>query len=718
MIYWFGTKYQEIENGIRKFTISQINKEKNNRKYIPKIFIETVVAKEKLRYFSQPYRFYSKVIYSFHTNIKNSSFISALENLHYPVPPLHISPKMRSTNLKENCQDLIDAVDHYIKPSDILADEHDDIKKEHFEKIPINKQHLYYYQRYKFHFFGYYDRIISDFKKDLRLFVSQTILLVSKAGYGKTNLICDFTENFLLKKSKICLYFTGRDFNQMADTESIEEAISRIIFIEKKYRFSDIISLLSFKKINEYVYIVIDGINEQNDLVSFSLSLEQFIQRCNNLNIKIILTCRSEYFQERFGNLENLEDISIVYMDELKIPETHRKYLIDNYFSFFDIPIKSSQVSDDVIETFSEDKLLLRFFCEAYQGERNVPPLYDLYRLEIFTHYLVRNYQKIIGLEDCLKEIILYMIDNQKLSDIPYNALSNETKQIIESATYENLLIRKDIVINPDIAFSKNEVINFVYDEFRDFLLASYLIILWSENKSKAKDRLDKLAGVKNIVAEGLQKYLCLWAIKNSERELLRYLSSFNYFSDAFINSIFESSENVISEEDLALLKNIFLQNQGYAILIITKLLYRCDVIHYPILNINFLFEQITEMNDSQYNDLVITGLQNQYDFQHTYITSICTDIIDAFLDRQVSKEIGIIIIKLLIYLSGVKDELYRDRMSAFGLYPAIEAFSRIKDNFRYDELQVILEQCYQSTRISFIRKGIEKILDGLKERT
>lgn len=104
----------------------------------------------------------------------------------------------------------------------------------------------------------------------------------------------------------------------MGDSETIEEAISKIIF-SNEFSFLDLLYLIRFDKKLDRLYIIIDGINENKNLASFAQSLQQFIQRNIDNNIKLLLTCRSEYFEERFGNLKHLASVSILQMDRYRV---------------------------------------------------------------------------------------------------------------------------------------------------------------------------------------------------------------------------------------------------------------------------------------------------------------------------------------------------------------------------------------------------------------
>src|SRR5271157_88450 len=83
--YVVGDKYKNISKRLDEFTLQEIGKEKKSRKYIPNIFVETTEIKEKLRYFSEPYVFFSKIVEQTDRELQTSFIVNALKQIHYPV---------------------------------------------------------------------------------------------------------------------------------------------------------------------------------------------------------------------------------------------------------------------------------------------------------------------------------------------------------------------------------------------------------------------------------------------------------------------------------------------------------------------------------------------------------------------------------------------------------------------------------------------------------
>lgn len=712
--FYFGRKYKNIESTVNKFTILQIDKEKNSRRYIPAVFIETIDVKERLRYFTEPFKFYPKVVDIAKRDIGKSLFITTLHQIHYPIDEIYFPKLGNKNNLNLKCELACEALDEYSDMVNIVGEKAGRLKEEHLERIPNDKKHIYTYHYVNLEFFSSYERVKEEAKKNFKLLSDNVALITGRAGHGKTNLICNFTENFLLKKGKLCLYFTGRDFNQMEENETIEEAISRIVFSETDFKFSDILNLTRLDNNHDFLFIVIDGLNEHTNLIQFALSLEQLIQRCNDKNVMIILTCRSEYYEERFGKLSKLSNLSILPMEGfgIELSETHQDYLIEQYFQHFKIPLDLGSISGHVIEVFSEDKLMLRFFCEAYEGVDNLPAIHDIYRFAVFENYLKKKAEAIEGLFESLTEIIRYMVSNSRFSNIHLQDLSEETQAVIENAIYENVIVRKDLVKVPGIALGNQEVVNFVYDEFREYLLASHLVIDWHHDNLLARTEIERLVQATFPIAEGLQRYLCSWSIENQDNNLLDLLSQFDLFESVFIEIIFQVPDELITGTFLEILRNFFWQSNINARKIIIALIYRCNPEFFPNLNIGFLFEQISIMNGDQYLDLIQTGLVPILSFETTPMNSICNAFIIAFQNNRINDESRSNILRLFLSLSGIEDTKWLDRYDDLDRYPAMKTIELIKGYYSNKEFISILKECQSTIQVESVKEAIGNLLD------
>ncbi len=719
-----GSKYRKILVSLDDFTRQEIGKEKKSKKYIPNVFVETTEIKEKLRYFSEPFDFFPKVIEQTDRRLQTAYIVNILKQLHYPMnEPAY--PNLRVISHAQ--KSLFDAIQRYLiyldqklKLTDILI-KHDGagIKPEYLVNVPDEYSHIYQYTYHLLQFYWSYEYAIQKAKKDLELLKNNLVIIKSIAGHGKTNLICDFTDNFLLKKGHRCLYISAKALNNLGEQETLEHAMARTIFSEPDVRFSDVLRLVKFDKKIDYLFILIDGINEHKNLPLFSVALEQFIQRCKGSNLKIILTCRSEYFDDRFGNLLNIEGCSVLDLDEHEyrneMPDVHIEALLSRYFSEFDVKISVENVYSDIMDVFNEDKLLLRVFCEAYEHEQPAEQLDNLYKLEIFNKYLEKKSDTIQGLDICLAEIVDMMLTDNQFVNVEISKLSAQAVEIVENTVYENVILKKDVLLKPGLAFGKSEVINFVYDEFRDYLIASRVIIEWDQNKPASIVMIQNLCRPQSPVAEGLQRYLCLWSIKNKNNDLLDYLSNQDWFDQIFISSVFDTPDLFLSAFVLELIKGLFNANSTNALHIIWQLIRRTNVKVYPNLNIEAMFSWLDEIDEVKYKEIIVEALCSDYDYESSQLTYLCRLIIEAFSANKVSEASGQNLIRLLCYFAGVKDLGYRRyRKYDLGKQPAfksiLELSSIIDKQLIYEQISCVFEDI----GIEHIKNDLQALLEQL----
>jgi hypothetical protein len=725
ILFVIGNKYKGIAIKLDSVTQVEINKEKQSRKYIPNIFIESTEVKEKIRYFCEPFLFFPKIVEQTERRLHNSYIVNILKQVHYPIAltKAQINRRIRSReSLYKNIRNFRDFLNQKMSLTDILIRNSGvGIKPEYMGNIPSGFSHIYDYAYPNLQYYHSYEEEINQAKENLDLLSNNVLILKGLAGHGKTNLLCDFAENFLLRKEHKCIYLPAREFNYLGAQETIEQFISRIFFSESEYQFPDILRLIKFDKNIDFLFVLIDGLNEHKNLDLFSIALEQFIQRCNGFNIKIILTCRSEYFDDRFGNLLLLEKLSLIDVDAYqyihRIPHIHQNALISKYFSEFNVLLEPDRVDQDIISVFNQDKLLLRIFCEAYEHEKPAQYLRDLYKLEIFNKYYEKKLTAIPGLDRCLTEIITWMIEHHEFDNIQILHLSEQTRSVIDATAHENIILRKDIIVIPGIAFGKSEVMNFVYGEFRDFLIASRIIANWRNNDPISREQIRLFTESRSTISEGIQRYLCLWGVMNDQRELLSFLSSFSWFNLVFINAVIDSPDRYHTDFIVEIIRRLFQSDSISTLHIVFYLSHRVDVYLFPVLNIDLLFTCLSELSETEYLQIVSGALNEERDYKTSYISYLCHSLLKAFQEKRVPEQSWPQLIRLLCYLTGVQDSKFlRYRDSGFGTYPACDTILDLSD---YLGKQVVLDQIHRVIRtfkVHSVINCLQEILDHLGE--
>ena len=229
---------------------------------------------------------------------------------------------------------------------------------------------------------------LRDLQENLLAGDARVAILTSPAGQGKTNLVCDFCERFLLAHRIPCMLITGRELRnvptEMLDAQVVELAMGKGF----NGTFKDFMRLVGeiCEETGVPFTVIFDGINEHPHIPRFSHALEKLINEILQFPFtKVILTCRSEYYKERFQNLTQASFSNhIHHFHEInrRMSDWAKKQMMRAYFRHF--RIEPGFMSRKVSETLDPDPLLLRFFCEAY-GD---PVAAELIRLEVHAGYL------------------------------------------------------------------------------------------------------------------------------------------------------------------------------------------------------------------------------------------------------------------------------------------------------------------------------------------
>ena len=388
--------YEQIEGHLYR----QITKEKNHKRYIPDVFVEVACVKDKARFFAHPVLFLNKVAEDI--GLLNLSRLNAFL-LKLSLEPISLGLSVETVNgideVEGHVLHLLGALQHLrdrLSPYSSLEP-----KPSLEEIIPADRRYIY--KAIWFPLGGAASalrRRVDERIDDLKAIQARVLFIVARAGQGKTNFVCDFAENVLGKRSIPCLFFTGQEI-RYEDPDKIGEYIAEAAFgdrydgsIEAMLRDLEELCLLT----QTPVTIIIDGINEHSNINAFSHRLEKLIERIlEHEFIKIILTCRSEYFDQRFDNLRQASFAQETYFVEdfeQCMSNIHKDHLLDAYFRFFNL--RFSYLSPRAAETLQRDTLLLRIFCEAY-GDHNateaiqLPQVMDIYKDKVFRTYLDRK---------------------------------------------------------------------------------------------------------------------------------------------------------------------------------------------------------------------------------------------------------------------------------------------------------------------------------------
>lgn len=646
-----------LRNNISLYTEQQIQKNIKSGKYIPEIFIEQNDYKEYMRFFSEPKLFINKAIeqiqalnYEDINKFLNKNFG---KNISFRIPDkIETSEELVEVS-KELSEDL--------KNARVLVEDRNQMQE------LLKKGFDLYYRETK----DYYNRAIQfdlgEIERNLEYIKYKYLMITNKAGQGKTNFICDFTKNFLIKKNFFVLYINAYEINK----DLYEFVCDKMISFLNNKDINYIFNLLEkeYKKTFRPFIILIDGLNENNKFDSFSNIVRQFLERINKYNfIKVIMTTREEFYEEKFKDIDT--GIYSEYFKRVEMfnnNQTFQDRIFWGYLKFFDITIRRYSLFGNIFDRLSRDTLLLRFFCEANRGKKQLY-MYDIYKYNTFKKYIdkkIGEYDNIkFGLgtiyNNVLDKVIEYMINNNQYYNVPIDIMNKEELEFIYELVLNDVVLKDDIIMQEGFLKENKTVISFTFDEFRDFCIAKYVAKYDKVQLTKFINALNEKCNIN--IKEGVFGYLFFISRIYSD-DLIEILKSSTDYDNIYWDNIFKLADENINNEDVEKIQNQFLNEPKNRRKITMDLLFRYDISYFKKLNIKNLYHMMETLcidNSDEYEKFMrrqfepdYTSTYYMYESESVWTYDKMLEFFNDILKRK-SREIYIELFKITIYLSNV----------------------------------------------------------------
>ena len=478
-------------NRVNKATKAQIQRFQKDGKYLPSIYIELNNSMEYLRYFIFSYRWKHRIIRQYN----------------------HLFHGYEGKRLKQLLGSGIKYTLSYFAPfsqlNSALSVMHDELEMLRKESKELHAEHgevvwAITNSTYK-HVYAV------KHLQDLCTIMSQkNVILVGSAGNGKTNLLCRMAEVAVANKMP-CLLVNSRDIK-----EDCTEYITKKLPILPKLRnitllYLRLISLMLFFQ-RKYFYIFIDAINE-NDREVFTNSIATLLETFSKYGrIRILLTCRREYFDSRYKALFSAgEEVPYIFnLQEAEYDERATMKMIKAYMEYFNV---RGPFSLETREKLWNSLLLTRIFFEVNSSRDEC--MLEFRNAEIYKLYFDKIASENMGvdLSAVVNSIARYMFAEFQFDQIPIEELhlSFDELDSLRNLLDNNLIISRSVHAGTGITEHEEEYVYFVFDELRDFCLARYLLTL-DESKSSSEyvaffSNVTKLFEQRLSPVEGMVKY-------------------------------------------------------------------------------------------------------------------------------------------------------------------------------------------------------------------
>ena len=563
-----------------------------SQKYIPEIFVEEDRYKECFRYFSDPVLFLKKSIQEISRLDfgEINKFIVDFEE--EPIEFLKQDYFVTSGKVIDIAEKLIlwikETTEKIRRLDSSNMHEKMSIEKRHELWATMNRSIVFYLQGFEIY---------------LSYIKYSYILLTREAGQGKTNLLCDFAENVLIKKGYCVLYYNAAEFvgdpwNYLMRNLTLEESYT------KEYIFKALEQ--NYNKQQKPIMVLIDGLNE-NGSENFGTLMRDFLQKCEFVpKLKVMMTTREELFEERFSMIQQGEytgKIKIIHMDRPGKNELFADRIFDGYMKHFHITI--SRRTERAYKTLTQDTLLLRFFAEVYEGRKSVD-LYDIYKYPLFTKYIEKKseeYQKINQLNPkdevkaLLDKMAEYMLDHKKFDVIPISEFDHNQKKILEWMLENSVAFKSNESVQEGFLVETHSTVGFTFDEFRDYVITNYVLA------KKGTEKLflefwNQMVSEDYIIREGVQKFAFLFSKSVPSIGLLPIIQKTEEYEKLYWKNIWSVEDQYITDEDIQLWREHVLKHGTSSMRVVSYLIWRYDCDYFTKVNIRYLMGILDELSN------------------------------------------------------------------------------------------------------------------------
>lgn len=630
-----GQAHIDVDGLLSALSLRQIEYEKKTGKYIPDIFVETRETKSLARSFAHPVLFFQRTLDS----LGRLDILGSDRFLHKAgLPPLPF-PKISNYASGHSLSDVSTftaELSQELSATTSVLKKYHDFSYSDPPPFEIREDGRAFYEENRWNLQGGLglglNSQIEDLLEELAATRSQVFILTGRAGQGKTNLVCDFVENFLLKYKVPCAYLSVRRLRSIQGPE-LGDAIQRLLFEGKTGSFAEAAELLSThaSRVNKPFVLIVDGLNEHHRISEFAEQLGNFITDVVRYpGVKVFLTCRSEYFRQRFGNLLKVplsEHVFVQEANENRLEDEAYDEMVVGYFKFFEV--LRELVSDQVVETLKKDILLLRFFCEAY-GARGKPSEYrqefitNVYREQIFEIYLDRKLgmakaflQRLVDkpsptdekadLSAVLEHCLGHMLNTWQFADVPMSVIPTALNTALYALLDEELILRRDATSGPSTFSPSTETINFTFDEFRDFLLAQYLVYkIYATDKQSFERYIAKNDPRNSQIVEGLKKFLFYVSRKEGNADFWKFYKEHAWYKDVYDREIFNVDTKLLRGEDREHVVAALNIGDERAIDFAIQLALNWHPIYRRLLNLDLLISFVAHSDNTKFDALIL----------------------------------------------------------------------------------------------------------------
>lgn len=347
-------------------------------------------------------------------------------------------------------------------------------------------------------------------------------LLIAPAGSGKTNLLCNLAERHMIHQPIVLLLGGSISLDEptglLGTVQTALEMASPEISFESPAASLHTIARLA-DETNQAAIILIDAINEYTNPQVMRTAIQNLLTWTRGKQIKIVVTCRDYYWGIYNADFWGKSVAEVIRHDLESIEQQNRSFYyfsLDEYEEALEKYLSSYRVSGGKPVGAAAEKcrhpLLLRFFCEAYEGQE-IDDVLDIRLKELFDLYWERKLDSIADrrfvsgeyqvreelssqVGDSLLNVAGHMLHN-RIRTVPRNkvqVLMGETGANRNSLSIYQRVRDESIILEEKSFFGgqpESRNVAFVYEEFMEYAMARSLMKYWESN-GRTKSAISK----------------------------------------------------------------------------------------------------------------------------------------------------------------------------------------------------------------------------------
>jgi len=628
-----GTHLIHLLPHLRQQVEAQLKEERRITRYIPNVFVETQDTKYQARCFAHPALFVRRIAGWF--DREPFAGLNRLATMS-GVPPVNApsTGSLAAADTPEAAAVAAQAFMGDLERLDATLAAYSEIGRARGADVPRDAARGYVLDETRCDIEmganGMQYRL-RDRRTELACVAARLFLLTGPAGQGKTNFVCDFTERFLLRHGIPCAYVTARQLSRIPDPD-LSEVVGRMIFPSAVTSLDEGLTTLAAAcaEQRQPFVLVIDGLNEHPDVRAFAGQLEHLLETLVRYpHVRVLMTCRSEFLEQRFGTLLSGPSAPVLHLSKAhgqRFEDEQYRELVARYFRFF--KVWPRRVHRRVIDFLRRDVLLLRFFCEAY-GARGRDRAYvqpfvaGIYRDEIFRRYVkdklgraqhavandrssARPLVRPAEIRRVLSLVAAHMLETGRFTDVPRAVVPAALDAELTALLDEELVLRHDLGPALSLLADPTEVLNFTFDEMRDFLLAQHLLGVHAQDSGEFA-RL--VAGQQPTTAqsvEGVQRFLFYASRVPANHVFLETYRTHPWYTAVYDREVFAVPQTHLDADDRRIAEAALAAGGARAQHFARELALCWQSAVFPVLNLDVLLAVARNAAPSFFTDVIV----------------------------------------------------------------------------------------------------------------